>query len=397
MAKPKADLVKKDLAIPEFSLLGGPLYWMGCGLQLVREGTNTVRLGIAIGLLAWGVLMLLALVEGFGPRISSLAVIGVHVRFLVAIPLFFLCETWVAPQMAEFTRYLVRSGLVPESSLPVLASDIRRAGRMRDSWLAELLILLAAFAVPLLESSALLPGRTASWALIQHASGGGFSWTNGWYLGFCLPLFRFLMLRWLWRLSIWWYFLFRIEKLDLRLVPTHSDSAAGLAYLELVHETFGPLILAVSAVCSAGFAEDISSGTMTFDALYSSIPLVLLLNAALFIGPLFIFTRKLYICRWNGLNDYMAMASRYVNAFDRKWIRNEQATGVSQLGTADLQSLADLTTSVDVVRGMHAVPFSRRLLINHAVCVILPLLPLLFLKYPVRQVAAQLFHIVSGL
>jgi hypothetical protein len=35
---------------------------------------------------------------------------------------------------------------------------------------------------------------------------------------------------------------------------------------------------------------------MTFDSLYSSIPMVLLLNAALFIGPLFIFSRKLYIC-----------------------------------------------------------------------------------------------------
>ena len=109
------------------------------------------------------------------------------------------------------------------------------------------------------------------------------------------------------------------------------------------------------------------------------------------------FSRKLYICRWTGLSEYMAMASRYVNAFDGKWIRHEKATGESQLGTADLQSLADLTNSVNVVRGMHAVPFSRRLVVDHAVCVILPLLPLLFLKYPVSQIAAQIFHIVSGL
>jgi len=397
MAKPKADLEKKNLAIPDFSLLGGPLYSLGCRLRLVREGTNTVRLGIAIGLFAWAVLMLLALLEGFGPKISSLAVIGVHVRFLVATPLFFLCETHVFPQMEEFTRYSVRSGLVPPASSAVLASDIRRVGRMKDSWLAEAILLLAAFAVPMLESKAILPGRTASWALIQHASGGRFSWTNAWYLGFGLPFFRFLMLRWLWRLSLWWYFLFRIEKLDLRLVPTHSDGAAGLGYLDIVHEAFGPLILAISAVCSAGFAEDISSGTMTFDSLYCSVPMVLLLNTALFIGPLFIFTRKLYICRWTGLSEYMAMASRYVNAFDGKWIRNERATGASQLGTADLQSLADLTSSVNVVRGLRAVPFSRRLLVDHTVCVVLPLLPLLFLKYPVSQVAAHLFHIVSGL
>ncbi len=383
--------------MPEFSLLGGPLHWLGCRLKLVRDGTNTVRLGIAIGVLAWVVLMLLALLEGFGPRISSLAVVGVHVRFLVAIPLFFLCETWVVPQMAEFTRYIVRSGLVPLASLPVLASDIRRVGRMKDSWLAEVIFLMAAFAVPLIASAPILPGRTASWALIQHASGGRFGWMNGWYLGFGLPLFRFLMFRWLWRLTLWWYFLFRIEKLGLRLVPTHSDGAAGLGFLDAVHETFGPLILAISAVCSAGFAEDISSGAVTFDSLYSSIPMVLLLNAALFIGPLFIFSRKLYICRLTGLSEYMAMASRYVNAFDGKWIRNEEATGESQLGTGDLQSLADLTNSVNVVRGMRAVPLSRRLVVDHAVCVILPLLPLIFLRYPFSRVAAQLFHVLSGL
>jgi hypothetical protein len=383
--------------MPEFSLLGGPLQWLGCRLGLVRQGTNTVRMGVALGLFTWGVLSLLRLLEGSGSRLFALVVIGAPIRLLVAIPLFFLCETWVGLQMAEFSRYAVRSRLVRETSLPKLASDIRLVGRLNDSWLAELLFLVAALVLPLVELTAIVPGSTASWVLTMHLSGGRLSWADCWYLGFCLPLFRFLIFRWLWRLSLWWYFLWRLEKLELRLMPTHSDGAAGLGYLNVVHEAFGPLILAISAVCSAGFAEDISSGAMTFDSLYSSIPVVLLLNAALFIGPLFIFTRKLYICRWTGLSEYMAMASRYVNAFDSKWIRDEQATGESQLGTADLQSLADLTNSVNVVRGMHAVPFSRRLVVDHAVCVIVPLLPLVFLKYPISQVAAQLFHSLSGL
>jgi hypothetical protein len=354
-------------------------------------------MGVALGLLSWGFLSLLRLLEGSGSKLFSLAVIGVPVRFLVAIPLFFLCESSAVPQMAEFTRYIVRSGLVPEASLPKLASDIRRVGRMKDFWLAEILLLLAAIGLPLIASTGILPGRTASWVLILHSSGGRLTWADYWYLGFCLPLFRFLILRWLWLLGLWFYFLVRVEKLELRLIPIHSDGAAGLGYLETVHATFAPLALAISAVCSAGFAENISSRTMTFDSLYSSIPMVLLLNAALFIGPLFIFSRKLYICRWTGLSAYMAMASRYVNAFDGKWIRSKQASGESQLGTPDLQSLADLTNSVNVVRRMRAVPFSRRLLMDYAVCVILPLLPLLFLRYPVSQLAAQLFHIVSGL
>jgi len=332
--------MKIDDKIPEFSLLGGPLHWLGCRLGLVRVGTNTVWLGVALGLLAWGVLMLLALLQGFGHKVFSLALIGVHVRFLVALPLFFVCETWVVPRMVEFVRNIVRSGLVPETELPALTSDIRRVGRMKDSWLAEVLFLLLAFTWPLIETVADLPGRTGNWASILAQAGGRLTLINGWYLMFCQPLFRFLMFRWLWHLVLWWYFLWRVEKLKLLLIPTHSDGVAGLGYLEVVQEHFIPLSLAISAVFSASFAEGIFSETMVFETLYSLIPMVLLLVAVLFIGPLFMFSRKLGVCRVTGLSEYMAMASLYVNNFDRKWIRGENASGESLLGTPDMQSLA---------------------------------------------------------
>jgi len=388
-------IMEEGNKIQEFKLLGGPLQRLGCRLGLVREGTNTVWLGIALGLLAWGVLMLLALLQGVGHKIFSLAVIGVHVRLLIVIPLFFLCETLVAPRMAEFVRNIISSGLVPEAELPALGSDIRRIGRMKDSWLAEALFLLAAFTVPLIGMFADLPvGRTGSWVSILEQAGGKFTWVNSWYLGFCLPLFRLLMLRWLWHLGLWCYFLWRVEKLKLRLMPTHSDSAAGLGYLEVVQEHFAPLALAISAVLSASFAEDIFSGTMTFDRL---IPMVILLNAVLFICPLLIFFRKLWLCRITGLNEYMAMAHRYVSAFDLKWVRDEKASGESQLGTPDMQSLADLTNSVNVVRGMRWIPASRRLMMELAVSAVLPLLPLLLFKYPVAELAQKLFMTLAGL
>lgn len=65
------------------------------------------------------------------------------------------------------------------------------------------------------------------------------------------------------------------------------------------------------------FAEAISSGKMAFETLYSLVPMVMVLTAALFIGPLFLFSRKLWSCRQTGMTEYMGMASRYVNAFDR--------------------------------------------------------------------------------
>lgn len=389
--------MNEHAAIQEFSLFGGPLQSIGRRLGLVRGSTNTLRLGVALGLLGWGVLVLLALLEGYSQKLFSLTAVGIHVRLLVVIPLFFLCETWEGPQMAEYARYIVRSGLVPEVSLPALAADIRRVGRLKDSWLVELLFVLAAFALPAIEAITDLPRGTGSWVSVLGATGGTLTWMNVWYLAFCLPLFRFLMLRWLWRLGLWCYFLWRIEKLELRLIPTHPDGVAGLGYTELVQEDFAPLALAISAIFSAQFAEEIVSRRIGFEALYYLVPMVLLLNAVLFIGPLLIFLPKLTYCRWTGMSHYLGMASRYVSAFDHKWIQDKNATGESQLGTADLQSLADLTNSINVVREMRLIPASQRLLMELAACVIAPLVPLLLLRFPIGQVATQLFRMLTGL
>jgi len=383
--------------ITEFSLLGGPLHQLGCRMGLVKDGSATIGLGVALGIFCWVVLMGLALLEGLGWRMYSLNAIGVHVRLLAAIPLMFLGETTVAPQMAEFARYVVRSGVVPPASLPALDVNIRRVGRLKDSWLAEGLILLAAFAIPLVAPANAIGGTTGSWAGVLQRLGDNYRWTTGWYLGFCLPFFRFLLFRWLLHLGLWWWFLWRLRKLDLHLIPTHSDLTAGLGFLQVVHENFSGVIMAMAAVCSAQFAEDIASGKMEFEALNGWVPCVLLLMVALFMAPLCMFTKKLWQCRVTGMSEYMGMADRYVAAFDRRWIRDPNASGESQLGTADLQSLADLTNSVDVVRGMRLIPVGRRQLTILVFSTIAPLLPLLLLKYPIVQVTNKLLQMLTGM
>ncbi len=385
-----------DQPLPDFSLSGGPLHRLGCRLRLVREG-NTVALGMALGLAAWAVLMALAFLEGYGGRVFSMDVLGIHVRLLLAIPLAFLCGTCVFPRMTEWVREMVRSGIVPESEFPALASAIRQVGRLKDSWQAELLFLLIVIALSRLDARVNLSGRTGNWAAIVNQAAGGLTWSHGWYLGFCLPLIRFILLRWIWRLGLWIYFLWRVGKLDLQLVPTHPDGAGGLGYLEIVQEHFAPLVLAISSIYAASYAELITTGVMAFESLARLIPVILLLVLAGFIGPLALFSVKLWRCRVDGWSDYMAMASRYVKAFDRKWVRDETATGDSQLGTGDLQSLADLGNSLNVVRQMRVIPASQRLVLSLAGCVLVPMLPLLLLKYPIDQLVRNLFQTLTGL
>lgn len=376
--------------VDEFSLQGGPLYRLAARLGLVRGRTNTIALGFALGLFLWGVLLVLALIEGIGHKLFALSLIGGHMRLLVAIPLLFICESELDPRMTEFVRTIVRSGVVPQHALPALKSEVARIIRWKDSLLPDVSCLLVAAVFSWFAPQLQLPGITSAQDTAYTATAAQ------WYWIVCMPIFRFLILRWIWRLGLWCFFLWRMVKLDLHLVPTHPDGAAGLGYLEVVHTYFTPLILAISVVQAASLAEEISIGAASIEAIYPALAFILAIDAMLFLGPLFILAPRLFVCRVKGLSDYMEFASQYVNGFDKKWL-SPGAPSKNLLGTADLQSLADLNTSIDTMRNMRWLAASMRLFKDFAVAALLPFIPLLLLKYPVGELTEKFFTRLSGL
>ena len=56
-------VMKTPEHLEKFSLAGGPLHRLGCRLGLVRGGTDSVALGLALGLVLWGVLVALAFID----------------------------------------------------------------------------------------------------------------------------------------------------------------------------------------------------------------------------------------------------------------------------------------------------------------------------------------------
>jgi hypothetical protein len=137
-------------------------------------------------------------------------------------------------------------------------------------------------------------------------------------------------------------------------------------------------------------------GATSFDAIIPQMLVILMVNAALFLGPLLVFVPKLWACRVRGLRTYMGLAERYVSQFDSKWLGSSAPTE-PLLGTADIQSLADLSNSVNIVRDMRSAPISKRLLLAVATATVLPMLPLLLLKYPIAELTRKLFSGLVGL
>ena len=264
----------------KFSLLGGPLYRLGLRLGLVRKGTNTVPLGLALSLLSWSILLALAVIGGVSDRLFSLSAIAGDIRLLVVIPLFFLCETSLDPRLSAFVATIVRSGVVPSNALPALEAEIARTVRWKDAWLPEAVCLFAAALLSLFAAQLHLSGKTAAFDPATRTI-GDLPWAGLWYWVVCLPLFRFLMFRWIWRIALWCCFLWRVAKLDLHLLPTHPDGAGGLGYLEVVQTHFAALVLAISIVVSASFAEEIYTGKKLFDVIYPPLALTIIMELAI--------------------------------------------------------------------------------------------------------------------
>lgn len=389
------EAIEQAGAADRFSLLGGPLHRVGLRLGLVREDGNTLRLGVALGWLAWAILMALAAIGGSVGDFFSLSAIGVHVRTLVVIPLFFLSESWLDPEVRAFARLSVRSGLVPRRELPALESVIARVTRLKDSWLPDALCLATAVLLPWIAGAMGLVGAAETRAASLDFTRGTLS--GWWALSVGLPLFRFLLLRWLFRLGLWWYFAWRMARLNLNLVPTHPDGVAGLGYLEVVHAHFTPLVAALSLVQSSMIADSVRAGTITVASMTPSLSWILAVDAVLFLGPLLLFSPGLWACRRRGLQDYMALASRYVTGVDRMWVYSEAPPGEPLQGMTDVQSLTDLAGTMDLVRSMRTAPITLRLVLLYAGAAVAPLLPLVLFEYPASELIRDLFRSLLGL
>jgi hypothetical protein len=376
----------------DFALLGGPLHRAGARLGLVRGGTNTFRLGLALGVVPWLIGVLLAAFEGRLAQLFAVDVIAAHVRMLVAIPLLFACEAVFAAQIRGFVGYCSRSGLLVGEASAAFEAQLARTARWMDSRLPDAACLALAVLLAIARPETPWGGVTAEFDERRELSLAGW-----WHWIVCLTLLRFLLFRWVVRLALWCHVLWRLSRLDLRLMPAHADRSGGLGLLGDVQAHLLPFIVASAAVLSASFAEDIVTGAAPFEAIYLAAVGMLLGTAVLVLGPLTVFTPRLWACKQQGLRDYHELAARYAASFDRKWLNREPAAGEPLLGSADIQSLADLSGGVDIVRGMRLIPMAPRPLMYVAAATLLPLLPLLTLRYPVSEMINQLVERLIGL
>ena len=112
--------------------------------------------------------------------------------------------------------------------------------------------------------------------------------------------------------------------------------------------------------------------------------------------PLLLFTPRLVAVSQKGQLDYGVLATAYTRAFGAKWMRGS-APGEPLLGTADLQSLADLGNSFEVIRNMRPVPFGLYQAVVLLGAAVAPMLPLLLTRFPLDELVVTSVKSLVGM
>jgi len=206
-----------------FSLLGGPLHKMGRRFGLVR-GTNTVRLGLVLGVGLWLMVVILDLLGGRTDQLFALSV-GRRTRAAAARhPLVLHVRNLGGP--ADDGVHWSDRQRGARAARCTRGAECR--GDSRQS-AGERLVARSGLAVCRHTAG----GRRSSLGMygttgVYDPSRTRETLSTFMYFRVGVTLFRFLVFRWTWKLVLWYWFIWRVSRLDLRLIPGHPDRDGGL-------------------------------------------------------------------------------------------------------------------------------------------------------------------------
>ncbi|WP_236102397.1 hypothetical protein [Methylotetracoccus oryzae] len=361
------------------------------------NGLGVVRRAIFWSLVAWLPVALWAYWAGhFRPEATGESLLqhfGVNARCLIAIPLFIL---------AEGTSHRLTTGLIPyfETSGLVRPSDVRPfrellvgVARLRDTvypWIVILGLIVTLETLPL----TLTDTHELAWAGSEtDIDGLGFG--GWWYLHVSRAIFLVLLLAWLWRVILLTTLFHRISKLDLQLVPTHPDGAGGLGFLERFPMAFSLVLLAISIVPASKWAHEVLYHGKDVHALQSGMIGLALVLLLVFASPYLVWVGTLARTRKQALLDYGALVGEHGRLVRRRWIDKMPVEDDAVLTAPELGPVADTVALYEAAQNMRALPLGKQSLLALVVPVALPMLGVVALRIPVKEILLTLLKALA--
>jgi hypothetical protein len=382
------------------ALDGGPLTRLQTSLGLIRPADLRIKFRIAIAvLIGWVPLALLSLAQGYAlrpdPNESFLLDFGAHSRFFVAIPLLLAAEATSGPPLKEIIWHFLKTGLVRDADRSRFEEIVASGARLSTSPSAGLLIVLLSYVHIFLLSGALrLDARGSTWWAPIPEGGRVFTLAGAWRYLVSYPIFLTLYYGWLWRLLLWARFLWQVSRLKLRLNAAHPDLAGGLRFLGTSLSVFPILAFAMSSSVAGTIGNlVVHEGRPPLEFLPIFI-ILLALMLLLFVGPLLFFSDNLYRVKVDGTFRYGGLADGMGQQFEQKWLGREKIIDEEALSVPDFSATVDLYGVASNVQQMRLFPFDLKDLYPLLVAALLPFLPILLTRIPLKEILSTLVKVM---
>jgi len=390
---PPSDRVHPDFSLIEGGLLFPFLRWA----HLSDDALRGLRLRvIVIALTAWLPLLALSALEGrvLGTSVPFLLDVEAHIRFLVALPLLLIAELEAHLRLTPLLRQFLERRLIPESAIPRFEAVVTSALRLRRAALPEVLLLVFVYGVGvLIVWRQILVLDADTWYLSASAEGSKLTLAGIWYGYVSLPIVQFLLLRWYWRVFVWVRLLWQVSRIKLSLLPAHPDRAGGLGFLADTGYGFAMLAAALGALAAGPIASRIFFAGARLSEFADEIVVLVAFVLCVVFGPLLFFAQQLAVAKLVGRRQYGMLGERYVRTFDDKWL-DGRGEDEALVGSADIQSLADLSNSYAVVESMRFAPVTKQAILGAVAATLVPIAPLLLTIIPLNELVQKLLGIV---
>lgn len=391
-------LSTKD-ALENFSLVrGGPLYQLYLRTRLIRPPFYLCHLRIiAFCLLTWIPLLVLSVIGGTafgGIEVPFLFDINTHTRFLGSLSLLIVAEPIVDRLIQIIVKEFLARNIVSAGDRPRFDGIIASVMKIQQSAVIELFLLAFAFSVGHWIWKEYGTLSVATWYVTTIDNHPKLNSAGYWLVFISLPLFQFLLIRWYFRIFLWYKLLWQVSRLPLHLNTLHPDKSGGLGFLATSLFAFGPVLIAHTILLAGLIANRIWHGGATLTEFYLEIIGIIAYLMLLTLMPLTFFFSHFVRAKQIGLLNYGTMATHYVNDFRHKWIDTDLKTNKILLGTPDIQSLADLANSYKVAYEMRLIPCSLRTAIQLLCLIAAPLFPLVLTLIPLNEIIMNLIKII---
>lgn len=378
-------------------LWGGPVHRILLKMKLENEPKSVfLRKILFFSLLTWLPLLIFNLISSTvlnpGLKLSLLTDYVVWARFFIALPVLLIAERIIKLYVGNSLVHFLESGIISDNNLAAYESLLLKLNKIRDSKVAETIILIIAYVVVLsfwrITDKANL---TSTWIF---SGNGDISTAGYWYYFVSAPVFQFFLYRMIFKFLLWAVFLFKVSRMELNLIPTDPDLSGGLRFLGVAQNFFCLIGMAQTCVVSAQIAEWITINNTQLTDYKIMIVANILVLSLLFLSPLLFFTKKLAAVKLKGILQYGVVAHKYVHAFDDRWVKGINPDNEKLLGTGDIQSLADLFNSFQIVEKMRTIPFDMRQFVAIIIIIAVPFFPLITFVIPPKEILQSLIKLV---